>query len=121
MIRISATNEDYQFFSELNAKYGGIDIITGKGLDGSTDLLDVIIQLSPTVLPFVAYIIHEIVGYMKEKKVQDTKKHTQNPSRITIEKRDKNGEFKIILESDQIDDINSATNKAVKLINKLDD
>lgn len=118
MIKINANNEDYDFFLNLQKKYDDINIVTGKGLDGSADIVEIIIQLTPTVLLNIAIIVHEIVSYMKEKKKQERIEKTENPSKITVKKKSDNGEFEIILESDQIDDINATTNRIVKMINK---
>lgn len=119
MIRISAGNEDYDFFATIQNKYDGIDLVTGKGLDGSADIVEVIIQLTPSVLPFLALILHEIVSYMKEKKKQEVKAKTENSSKITVEKKVDSGEFKIIIESDQIDDVDATVNKAIKQIKRM--
>lgn len=119
MIRISAGNEDYDFFETLQNKYDGIDLVTGKELDGSADIVEVIIQLTPSILPFLALILHEIISYMKEKRRQETKEKTANPSKITVEKKTGSGKFKIIIESDQIDDVDTTVNNTIKQIKKM--
>lgn len=115
MLYIKANEEDYQFFQKLRNKYPDISITTGMNIDGNAHAVEVFIELTPVILSSLTIIIHEVVSYMKSKKKYEEKKQAE----ITVEKKDKKGEYRIVVKTSDIDDVEEAVDKAVQQIKKL--
>lgn len=115
MLYIKANEEDYQFFQELSNKYSDISITTGMNIDGNAHVVEVFIELTPVILSSLTIIIHEVLSYMKSKKKYVDKKQAE----ITVEKKDKKGEYRIVVKTSDINDIEEAVNKTVQQIKKM--
>lgn len=105
MIYIKAHGSDLTFFEDLEKKYEDILVSDSKNFDGSAELVEVFITLSPVILSSLTVIITQILSYMKAKHNDDAKKEGE----IQIELKRPSGEFKIIIKSPDIDNLDEAT------------
>lgn len=115
MIYIKAEGQDYFFFKELEEKFQDIVVVDSKNFDGSAEIVEVFISLTPVVLSSITIIIHDILNYMKSKHKDNSKDQTE----IKIEKKVKDGEFKLLIKSSDIDDLDKAVTKTIQQIKKL--
>ena len=115
MLYIKAAEQDYDFFRKLEEKYEDIVVAESKNFDGSNGIVEVFVSLTPVLLPSITLIVHDILSYMKSKHRDDSTDKTE----ITIEKKDGNGEYRMIIKSSEVADLNEAIAKTVRQINKL--
>lgn len=115
MLYIKAEGSDYTFFRQLEEKYSDIIVADSKNFDGSKEIVEVFISLTPVVLSSLTIIIHDILNYMKSKHKDDSKKQTE----IEIEKKTSTGEYKMIIKSSEIEDVDKAVAKTIQQIKKL--
>lgn len=115
MLYIKAEGSDYSFFKQLEEKYADIIVADSKNFDGSKEIVEVFISLTPVVLSSLTIIIHDILNYMKSRHKDDSKKQTE----IKIEKKTADGEYKMIIKSTEIEDVDKAVAKTVQQIKKL--
>ena len=115
MLYIKGSAKDYEFFRKYEEEYSDIVVSDSKNFDGSKELVEVFITLSPIVLSSITMILHDIISYMKSTHKDDS----NNQSEIVIEKKTDDGEFRVILKSTDIDDIDTAVASTVKQIKKL--
>lgn len=115
MLHIIANEEDYKFFEDLKSKYPDIAIVKSLNIDGSSHIVEIFIELSPAILSALTIIIHEILNYMSEKKKLNKKETTE----IALEKKNKKGEYKLILKTSDIDNVDIILDKTIDKIRKL--
>lgn len=115
MLYIKAEGTDYNFFREMEEKYSDIIVADSKNFDGSKEFVEVFISLTPAILSSLTIIIHDILSYMKSRHKDDSKKQTE----IEIEKKTSSGEYKVIVKSSEIDDVDKAVMKTIQQIKKL--
>lgn len=115
MLYIKADGQDYTFFREMEEKYSDIIVVDSKNFDGSKEIVEVFISLTPVVLSSLTIIIHDILSYMKSKHKNASKKQNE----IKIEKRTEDGDFKVIVKSSEIKNIDKAVAKTIQQIKKL--
>lgn len=115
MLYIKAEGTDYNFFREMEEKYSDIIVADSKNFDGSKEIVEVFISLTPAILSSLTIIIHDILSYMKSRHKDDSKKQTE----IEIEKKTSAGEYKVIVKSSEIDDVDKAVTKTIQQIKKL--
>lgn len=115
MLYIKADGQDYTFFREMEEKYSDIIVADSKNFDGSKEIVEVFISLTPVVLSSLTIIIHEILSYMKSKHKDAAKKQNE----IQIEKKTEDGEYKVVVKSSEIEDIDKAVAKTIQQIRKL--
>lgn len=112
MIYIKADGSDYNFFKELENTYSDVIVSSSKNFDGSAELIEVFITLSPALLSALTVIITQILSYMKSKHNDNANKTTE----IQLEKKQADDEFKIIIKSSDIDDLNETIEKVISQI-----
>lgn len=112
MLYIKADGADWDFFKELENDYSDVLVSYSKNFDGSAELVEVFITLSPAILSALTVIVTQILSYMKSKHSDDAKK----VSEIQIEKKQPDGEFKIIVKSSDIDDVDKTIAKIIRKI-----
>ena len=115
MLYIKAAGTDYNFFREMEEKYSEFIVADSKNFDGSKEIVEVFISLTPAILSSLTIIIHDILSYMKSRHKDDSKKQTE----IEIEKKTSAGEYKVIVKSSEIDDVDKAVTKTIQQIKKL--
>ncbi len=115
MLYIKAEGTDYNFFREMEEKYSDFIVADSKNFDGSKEIVEVFISLTPAILSSLTIIIHDILSYMKSRHKDDSKKQTE----IEIEKKTSAGEYKVIVKSSEIDDVDKAVTKTIQQIKKL--
>lgn len=115
MLYITASGEDYKFFREVEEKYEGIIVSDSKNFDGSKELVEVFIKLAPIAVPALTVILHEILSYMKAKYKADK----GNSTEILVEKKTDEGEFKVLIKSSEIEDVDKELAKVMRQIKKL--
>ena len=115
MLYIKAAGRDYNFFREMEEKYSDFIVADSKNFDGSKEIVEVFISLTPAILSSLTIIIHDILSYMKSRHKDDSKKQTE----IEIEKKTSAGEYKVIVKSSEIDDVDKAVTKTIQQIKKL--
>ncbi|NBH25133.1 hypothetical protein D3Z60_04850 [Lachnospiraceae bacterium] len=115
MLYIKAAGTDYNFFREMEEKYSDFIVADSKNFDGSKEIVEVFISLTPAILSSLTIIIHDILSYMKSRHKDDSKKQTE----IEIEKKTSAGEYKVIVKSSEIDDVDKAVTKTIQQIKKL--
>lgn len=115
MLYIKTDGQDYEFFKELENKYADIIVADSKNFDGSTEIVEVFISLTPVVLSALTIILHDILSYYKSKHKYDSKDQTE----VKIEKKTKNGEFVVVVKSSSIDDVDATVEKTIQQIKKL--
>lgn len=114
MLYIKAEGQDYIFFREMEEKYPDIIVADSKNFDGSKEIVEVFISLTPAIFSSLT-IIHDILSYMKSRHKDDSKKQTD----IEIEKKTADGEYKVIFKSSEVEDIDKAVAKTIQQIKKL--
>lgn len=115
MLYIKAEGQDYTFFREMEDKYPDIIVADSKNFDGSKEIVEVFISLTPVVLSSLTVIVHDILSYMKSRHKDDSKKQTE----IKIEKKTVDEEYKVIVKSTEIEDVDKAVVKTIQQIKKL--
>ena len=115
VLYIKAGGQDYTFFREIEDKYPDIIVSDSKNFDGSAETVEVFIALTPAVLSSLTIILHDILSYMKSRHKDDSKKQNE----ISIEKKTADGEYKIVVKSSEIEDIDKSVAKTVQQIKKL--
>lgn len=115
MLYIKAEKEDKQFFEKLCEEYPQIIMSSSKNFDGSSEIVEVFIELSPVILSSITIIVHDILHYMKAK----YKSKEDNKSEISIEKKMPDGEYKVLIKSSKIDDVEETIQETVRQIKKL--
>ncbi len=115
MLYIKAEGQDYSFFREMEERFPDIIVADSKNFDGSKEIVEVFISLTPIVLSSLTIIIHDILSYMKSRHKDDSKKQTE----IKIEKKISDKEYKVVITSSEIDDVDRSVEKAIRQINKL--
>jgi len=115
MLYIKAEKDDKQFFERLCGEYPQIIMSSSKNFDGSSEIVEVFIELSPVILSSITIIVHDILHYMKAK----YKSREDNKSEISIEKKMSDGEYKVLIKSSQIDDVEETIRETVRQIKKL--
>lgn len=115
MLYIKAEGQDYSFFKEMEERFPDIIVADSKNFDGSKEIVEVFIALTPIVLSSITIIIHDILSYMKSRHKDDSKKQTE----IKIEKKISDKEYKVVITSSEIDDVDKSVEKAIRQINKL--
>lgn len=115
MLYIKAEGQDYSFFRGMEEKYPDIIVADSKNFDGSKEIVEVFISLTPAILSSLTIIIHDILSYMKSRHQDDSKKQTD----IEIEKKTADGEYKVIFKSSEVEDIDKAVAKTIQQIKKL--
>lgn len=115
MIYIKANGSDLTFFKKLENNYTDILVSDSKNFDGSAELVEVFITLSPAILSALTVIITQILSYMKSKHNDDSKKSAE----IQLEVKQLSGEFKLIIKSSDIDDLNKTIKNVISQIKKL--
>ena len=115
MLYIKAEGQDYAFFKEIEKKYSDIFVTNSKNFDGSKEIVEIFITLTPVIMSSITIILHDILSYMKSKHKDDSKKQTE----IQIEKKIADGEFKVIVTSSEIKDVDKAVSKTIQQIKKL--
>ena len=106
---------DNEFIAQIKEKYPDIIVADSKNFDGSKEIVEVFISLTPAILSSLTIIIHDILSYMKSRHKDDSKKQTD----IEIEKKTADGEYKIIFKSSEVEDIDKAVAKTIQQIKKL--
>lgn len=115
MLYIKAEGQDYTFFREMEEKYPDIIVSDSKNFDGSKEIVEVFISLTPVVLSSLTLIVHDILSYMKSRHKDDSKKQTE----IQIEKKTVDGEYKVVVKSSEIEDVDKTVAKTIQQIKKL--
>lgn len=115
MLYIKTDGQDYEFYKELENRYTDIIVADSKNFDGSMEIVEVFITLTPVILSALTVILHDILSYYKSKNKYDSKNQTE----IKIEKKTKNGEFKVVVKSSSIDDVDQTVEKTIQQIKKL--
>lgn len=115
VLYIKADGQDYTFFREIEERYSDIIVSDSKNFDGSSEIVEVFISLTPIVLSSLTIILHDILSYMKSRHKDDSKKQNE----ISIEKKTECGEYKIVVKSSEIEDIDTAVAKTIQQIKKL--
>lgn len=115
MLYIKAEGQDYTFFREMEEKYPDIIVSDSKNFDGSKEIVEVFISLTPVVLSSLTMIVHDILSYMKSRHKDDSKKQTE----IQIEKKTVDGEYKVVVKSSEIEDVDKTVAKTIQQIKKL--
>ena len=115
MLYIKTDGQDYEFYKELENRYTDIIVADSKNFDGSMEIVEVFITLTPVILSALTVILHDILSYYKSKNKYDSKDQTE----IKIEKKTKNGEFKVVVKSSSIDDVDQTVEKTIQQIKKL--
>lgn len=115
MIYIKASGSDLAFFKNLENEYEDILVSDSKNFDGSAELVEVFITLSPAILSALTVIITQIVSYMKAKYNADTKK----TDKFQIEIKGDSGEFTVIINSSNIDDPDETIKNVISQIERL--
>lgn len=91
MLYIKASYDDYAFFSNLKEKYtDDIILLSSRNFDDSSKLVEIFIELTPSILLALTTIIHEIVSYMNNKNKYAQKMPDSQSSEIIIEKKENN-------------------------------
>jgi hypothetical protein len=111
-IKLNAT--DLTFFDRISDEHSDIIVSRSKGFDGGIESAEVIILLTPSVLACASTILTQIISYMKEKYTTDKGNQTE----IIIEKKIGDNNFKILLKSSGISDVNEEVQRLLKEIRK---
>lgn len=117
MLYIKASHDDYAFFSNLKEKYtDDIILLSSRNFDGSSELVEIFIELTPSILLALTTIIHEIVSYMNNKNKYAQKTPDSQSSEIIIEKKENNNQFKIVVKSSDIHEVEENVQKILNII-----
>ena len=116
MLYIKTDGSDLDFFRSLETRYEDIIVADSKNFDGSSEMVEVFVTLTPSILTALTVIITEVLSYMKSKHADNA----NNTTEIQIEKKTKSGEFKVIVKSTEIKDVNESVEQVIKQIKKND-
>lgn len=109
-------NDDLRFLDEIQKDFpDNIVIAKSKNFSGSTDLINVIIILTPTILSSIAIFMNNLLQH-KISKMQIEK---NQPSEVTFKLKNDKNEYEIILKSSEISNKNELTDAIDNAINKI--
>jgi len=119
MLIFEATNEDVGFLAEVQNDFlDNIVVARSKNFSGSTELIDVIIVLTPTILSAVSIFMNNMLQH----RISKMELGKNQPSEVTFKFKNNKDEYEIILKSSTVsskEELNDVVENAINKIKEL--
>jgi hypothetical protein len=116
MLIFEATSDDVQFLNEIQEAFPENMIVAkSKNFSGSTELIDVIIVLTPTILSSISILMNNMLKH----RVSKMELEKNQPSEVTFKYKNDKDEYEIILKSSTISNKDELEEAVVSAMNKI--
>lgn len=121
MLLFEIANNEVDYLNEILDNFPENILMTkSKNFSGNTEIIDVVILLTPTILSTLAVCLNNILQH----KVSLKEANKNQPTEVALKMKNKNNDYEIILKSSTIsneDELEKAINIAINKIKDMKD